>query len=144
MGEEINQSRFNFVNIMGDNFKDDSETKVCTKCEENRPLSFYSSEGGYLKSVCKVCISYNNKVVRELKKTTERPPKDYLCPICKRNEEDVSEGKSNGNSWVLDHCHDKEIFRGWLCHKCNRAIGCFNDDIERIQRTLNYLKKHTE
>ena len=143
--EKINkQVNFNFANEMYPSYEDESDSKICTKCKENRPLSFYSSEGGYLKSVCKVCISYNNKIVRELKKTTPKPPEGYLCPICERNEEEVSEGKNEGNSWVLDHCHNKEIFRGWLCHKCNRAIGCFNDSIDRIERTLNYLKKHIE
>ena len=43
--------------------------------------------------------------------------------------------------WVLDHCHDSQVFRGFLCHNCNLALGKLNEDIETLQRAINYLKK---
>jgi hypothetical protein len=135
------QVDFNFANEMPPSYEDNSDRKTCTRCKEDRPLSLYNSEGGYLKSICIPCMKYAARTVYSLRKTIEEPSDDYLCPICNRGYQEITEGKRS-QGWVLDHCHEKETFRGWLCHKCNRAIGCFSDDIDRIERTLNYLKKH--
>ena len=60
-------------------------------------------------------------------------------------EEDVKgKGNTKNGSWVLDHCHETESFRGWLCHKCNRALGGFDDDIEMLLRAKKYLEVEHE
>jgi len=41
---------------------------------------------------------------------------------------------------VLDHDHETGIFRGAICHKCNVGLGMLNDDVDILQRALNYLK----
>jgi Recombination endonuclease VII len=28
----------------------------------------------------------------------------------------------------LDHCHEKKMFRGWLCNRCNSILGHVKDD----------------
>ena len=44
--------------------------------------------------------------------------------------------------WVLDHDHLTGEFRGWLCNKCNSALGWFKDDPKIISKALDYLKEH--
>lgn len=41
---------------------------------------------------------------------------------------------------VIDHDHATGDFRGWLCHKCNLAIGGLGDTIHGLQRALDYLR----
>jgi hypothetical protein len=41
---------------------------------------------------------------------------------------------------ALDHCHSTGAFRGWLCGKCNCAIGKLGDNEEGLQRALAYLQ----
>lgn len=41
----------------------------------------------------------------------------------------------------LDHCHATGAFRGWICDDCNLGIGRLGDDIEGVQRALDYLKR---
>lgn len=52
------------------------------------------------------------------------------CDIC-----GTKEGK------YVDHCHDTNVVRGWLCPGCNTAIGQFNDDIDLLKKALAYLEK---
>lgn len=39
----------------------------------------------------------------------------------------------------LDHCHVTGAFRGWLCAKCNTAIGKLGDSLAGVQRAVAYL-----
>lgn len=43
----------------------------------------------------------------------------------------------------LDHCHATGAFRGWLCNRCNRGLGYFDDNIEGLDRAVRYLKENT-
>ena len=40
----------------------------------------------------------------------------------------------------VDHCHDTNIIRGFLCSECNTGIGKLGDNEEGVERALNYLK----
>ena len=42
----------------------------------------------------------------------------------------------------IDHCHDTGAVRGLLCHGCNTGIGSLNDDIELLQRAIDYLREN--
>lgn len=42
----------------------------------------------------------------------------------------------------LDHCHHTGLFRGWLCGKCNTAIGKLGDTLEGVKRAVAYLEKY--
>ena len=131
-----------------DSFIDDGELgseegKVCSKCKEFLPLSAFSptSGGNYLRPECRACNQELTRVRVKLREKHGMPPKDYVCPICKGNEEDVKgKGNTRNGSWVIDHCHETDSFRGWLCHKCNRALGGFDDDTSLLQNAINYLK----
>ena len=119
------------------------ETKTCNKCLRILPVNCFCSHSGanYLRPECKKCNNELSTVRKSLNNITEKPSKDYICPICGSDEEQ-SKGKGNtkNGSWVLDHDHKTNKFRGWLCHKCNRALGAFNDDEQILLRAVKYLK----
>jgi len=44
------------------------------------------------------------------------------------------------NKLNLDHCHETNTFRGWLCYNCNVGLGKLKDSIEMLRRGIKYLK----
>lgn len=42
---------------------------------------------------------------------------------------------------VVDHDHKTDEIRGWLCDKCNLALGYLGDDVETINRLAEYMNK---
>lgn len=62
-----------------------------------------------------------------------------VCAICKQPPR--GQGK-NASRLHLDHCHLTGKVRGLLCRRCNPALGAFDDDIEKLQRAINYLRSH--
>ena len=131
------------VNDLFDGFEDE-KTKKCGMCLQFLPLSMFGKDGGsnYLRYECKACAKEQTKLLKELKKTAPTIPKDYRCPICKRNEQEAKGHNPNKKGvWCLDHDHDTKKFRGWICYKCNLALGNFNDDLRRLENAIEYLKK---
>lgn len=55
------------------------------------------------------------------------------CAICGKPEQI--------NVLNIDHDHATGIVRGMLCGHCNKAIGLFGDDLDRIARAYYYLKE---
>jgi hypothetical protein len=44
----------------------------------------------------------------------------------------------------IDHCHQANQFRGLLCSDCNRGLGSFKDEPERLIQAAFYLLKHRD
>jgi len=55
------------------------------------------------------------------------------CAICGKHQTEFE------NRLSVDHCHKTKTVRGLLCHKCNRALGLFNDDPEIIAKAQEYV-----
>ncbi len=51
------------------------------------------------------------------------------CAICKKRRR-----------LVVDHSHADGYVRGLLCNGCNRAIGCFDDDVTILEDAIQYLQ----
>lgn len=49
--------------------------------------------------------------------------------------------KTGMNVPCLDHCHETGAFRGWLCFRCNTAIGKLGDNLAGLERAIAYLRK---
>lgn len=117
--------------------------RKCSKCNMFLSLSRFTAHSGanYLRPECKKCNTELAKVRNHLKSIHPPPQEGYICPICLGSEEDVKgKGNTKNGSWVLDHCHETESFRGWLCHKCNRALGGFDDSPKTLERAIKYLE----
>jgi Recombination endonuclease VII len=76
---------------------------------------------------------------RNMPAPTRPPPK--LCECCGKAETRAQNGRTHGLH--LDHCHDSNRFRGWLCSACNLGIGKLGDTIESVERALTYLRRAT-
>lgn len=55
------------------------------------------------------------------------------CALCQRV---FNQGRIKP---CVDHCHKTGIFRGLLCHACNRGIGLLQESIEILSRASAYL-----
>ena len=119
----------------------------CGKYKNNKTsYRFYASrfdKNGYrarMNSVCRLCENKHNRQLALIKKTCPPCPEyGTPCPICLIPVH--KEHKGRKNRWTCDHDHDTGKFRDWICHKCNNAIGRFNEDIDTIQRAAEYLKE---
>lgn len=69
-------------------------------------------------------------------------PEPIACECCTQSGGKTRKGYDRALS--LDHCHTSGAFRGWLCHRCNMALGLLGDDIpEAIVRLTRYLEIQT-
>lgn len=65
--------------------------------------------------------------ISDVEKLIGKKPKK--CPTC------LQLGKM-----CIDHDHETKELRGWLCKKCNIALGYMQDDYESIIRLSEYIK----
>jgi hypothetical protein len=57
---------------------------------------------------------------------------DFKCAICGG---DFIFAKSV----AIDHNHQTGTIRGALCNRCNVGLGYFKDDVELLQKAIDYL-----
>jgi hypothetical protein len=126
-------------------------TRKCVECglhSEDLELFIKSNESKYgRRNLCISCAASRANAHPKSKdwKTDHQTKKRYgvdadtykrlmatspCCQICGKKEE-----------LCYDHCHDTMKFRGVLCRGCNRSLGQLGDNIEGIQKVLDYLKK---
>jgi|TARA_B110000858_G_scaffold168486_1_gene197007 hypothetical protein len=112
----------------------DTTGKVCIWCDTHKPMldfGLYNRNADGRDNRCRKCISHSTGIIAMLRKYA--PEKPEVCECCL---------KPPKKKFVLDHCHQGEVFRGWLCDHCNLAIGMLGDNITGIEKALAYLKKH--
>ena len=122
-------------------------TKKCSKCSQTKALvcfngntsgrDGFTAEGyRHRRPECSVCTKASGqgmkvaKLVAKKQKISYKAPVGTPCAICKKTDRRM----------VFDHCHEKEVFRGYLCDPCNRSMGVLGDNIEGLLRCINYLQ----
>lgn len=49
-------------------------------------------------------------------------------------------GNERSNKPCVDHNHETGVFRGLLCHACNRGLGLLKENITTLQTLILYLQ----
>lgn len=139
------------------------DTKVCTKCRIEKPLSEFSlrsKKEPYLKSACKDChrerargywkikpLPKDAQRERNLRKSFGIGVEDYnklleaqgwCCAIC------GAEQCVTGKNFAVDHDHRTGKIRGLLCQFCNTALGKFQDSKKTLLKAIEYLERNTD
>ena len=139
-------------------------SKKCVKCLEIKSLSeFYElkKRNGTFETRCKLCKNLYNKERRKKGLCRKRDyskikqsflkrkyginldqyfillqEQNFKCLIC----ETILHHKNSGRMLSLDHCHETGRIRGFLCAKCNKGLGLFNDNSNLLLKAHRYLK----
>lgn len=136
--------------------------KTCKDCGETKPLSEFrysstrkrypnAAPEKHLQSYCKPCTSVRRDRWRKnnperyragvrsyhvrsryglTEEEAERLDSITECEIC-----------GGTNRLGIDHCHDTNIVRGILCNSCNLSLGWANDNIEVLEKMIDYLRR---
>jgi CRISPR/Cas system-associated protein Cas10 (large subunit of type III CRISPR-Cas system) len=109
-----------------------SATKYCTVCKQHKVLKAFSKDKQKpdgLYPHCKTCNSLNTKRRKQYREIHPKPANNQ-CQCCGAIDE-----------LVVDHCHETQDFRGWICKSCNHGIGKLGDTPEGVLKALDYLMK---
>tara|TARA_R110000803_G_scaffold165957_1_gene229350 strand:+ start:43 stop:504 length:462 start_codon:yes stop_codon:yes gene_type:complete len=123
-------------------FKQDFErgVKICSKCKETLPITKFAilvrKDLNYRRSACKKCSNEAAIVTGKLKLEVGKKPD--ICDCCNRVVNEIV----YNSKIVLDHCHDTESFRGWICYACNQGIGKLGDNLEGVVKAALYLSNN--
>ena len=85
----------------------------------------------------KISQSRNAKLVRLFGITSGdyealKVSQNFQCAICNNSLQP-------GRRTHIDHCHSTNKVRGLLCENCNRGLGMFKDDVNRLSRAIGYF-----
>jgi hypothetical protein len=143
----------------------DGDTKKCSVCGEQKPIGQFSWKAKSKSGISPACTDcnrardrerYRNQMAR--RKETSKwamikfnfgltkeawyailEAQKFQCAICEGAF--VTEGRSAFNPCV-DHDHDLNKVRGFLCRKCNQGIGLLRDRSSIAEKAAAYLKRH--
>lgn len=121
------------------------DTKICSKCGVEKLVSEMHGRKNRKTTgfICKDCNRELNRQRAKNRKIMGDPPKGYRCPVCNKNEEEISSGSDANTVWNLDHDHTTKAIRTWLCHNCNRGLGTFHDNVEWLANAIEYINEYT-
>jgi len=118
--------------------------KPCRYCgEEFQPTapshlycSSSCSDNGVIQRHYKKSYGLTYEEVKKL-----RAEQDHRCAIC--GEEGFLMNSRVKSSLNVDHDHKTGKVRSMLCHNCNRGLGLFQDDPQRLRKAAAYLEGAT-
>lgn len=113
-----------------------TETKICSRCNHERPIKEYSSR----RTFCNRCHNLSRRYKLNYAELVDLlESQDGQCAICSCELD--AETDKHGRQSVVDHCHDTNIVRGILCHPCNLMLGYAKDRAVVLQEAILYLDK---
>lgn len=132
--------------------------KTCSLCCVEKLISEFNKRNNRLDGLtsrCKKCINSCPKnrstdYIRnyDLNKSYGIGIEEYnimldaqnsCCKICDRHLTEVND--KHKKNLCVDHCHTTGKIRGLLCDRCNRGLGFFHDNIDLLEKVVNYLKE---
>ena len=111
----------------------ENKTAICSICG---PTTLYIKGGRprcATKSMCEQMRLGYYIGMKDIEKLIGKRPK--ACGVCLG---------ARSSRLVVDHDHDTDEIRGWLCDKCNLALGYLGDDADTIYRLAEYMSKYKE
>src|SRR5713226_4637471 len=114
----------------------DKGVRRCRVCRQIKPLTEFTHDlnNKWIPSDCLECersrhkSSYKTHRSVSRIKSSEVKEKPSSCEVC-----------GSIIQICYDHCHLTNLHRGWLCHKCNTALGFADDDPMRLRDLARYL-----
>jgi hypothetical protein len=143
--------------------------KQCTKCKQIFPIESFGVRGGRDNSIrpaCKTCVVKQTREYQVLNKESVAERQRNYCKANRHKSRKTAlkaTWKRHGHNGekilnlyetrpercqicdrkcktFLDHCHNSMILRGWLCNRCNMAIGFFKDNPKSCENAAIYLR----
>lgn len=125
--------------------------KQCDSCGQFKTLAAYDRYGLSIydnRTKCDACVdadkarhqerNFKHRYGLTLAERDELlAAQDGRCAICGTSEFGLK-------GPVVDHCHNSSEVRGILCNHCNVGLGQFKDDVELMEKAIEYLKAHVE
>jgi hypothetical protein len=141
-------------------------TKVCLECKEEKPIeAFGYTKKPYRNSYCKTCKNKKREANgringRNKKRDTYKRMKKFgisveeyngmleeqnnKCEICGIHIEDYKNSSKIPRNFAVDHNHITGEVRGLLCSNCNTALGSFKENLEALQKAIDYLVRYNK
>jgi hypothetical protein len=121
------------------------KTKFCRNCDKEQTIDNFDKRGGKengYRSHCKSCNHKKNTILQTRKKyglTLNQyrmlfEMQNHKCAIC---------GQQQEQTLSVDHDHRTGKVRELLCIKCNTIIGFADDNVEILQKAIEYLQHHS-
>lgn len=144
----VHKSKVRFIDLekTGKGFS----TKVCNICHVLKATQHFDKNQTDAKGrsttrpSCKTCrknidgVKLTAKEKRKLDSIRPKGKSVFTCPICKKRT--IVGVTAN---IVRDHDHKTGKGREWICDSCNTGLGRFKDDVEFLQRVIDYLNKYS-
>ncbi|WP_307240478.1 endonuclease domain-containing protein [Catenuloplanes indicus] len=110
------------------------KNRTCARC------GVLSSEFSAKSSYCRPCVTIRKRAEALAKfgltlGDFDRMTRQLggLCPVCSQDPSMLEKG------WAIDHCHETDSFRGFICARCNAGIGALGDSVAAIDSAIGYL-----
>jgi hypothetical protein len=118
--------------------------EICTETDCDKPVV----TNGFCENHYKVARRRNNPEAQAIRNKAFKArtranqeqlmgrPRPMFCELCQQ------EGYNLGRkpSIVFDHDHATGLSRGWLCDRCNKALGLVKDSTSLLRKMIQYLE----